>query len=315
MGIYSAFLGILHPTSKSPRLLPVHVHGNSQQGNRNRDAANNEEAVPDPLNGDPVVAVKRQAERKHVFDKVHDGKRLGRFFPVAVGHVRHHARGSQLNPQVDEPHADDDGHRPGILVVQALPPREEARGRDEVGDHDGEAELGLEDAAVLPGHEPGDAVDRGARHGGADQGRDEGRDVGGADRSDREAVGRRREDLRERDGDEDQPGDARREEEGRPGDHGRAEEGEWEDKGPPEGRLVPVAIVREELPDEGFRGVLFGARAELNFVVLGVDLFVDHGRVEVGWNPAVIGRLGHEEDGEEKLHGECGAHGMECDSE
>lgn len=135
------------PISPAPSPLTKDIHRDGRKHHRRRDAANNKEAVPHTLDHDPVIRVKGQAEGKHVLDKIHDGKGLGRLLAVAVDDVGHHAGRAELDAEVDQTQAHDDGHGPRVLGVEGLSPGEEADGcEDEVCGHDWEAELRLWDS-------------------------------------------------------------------------------------------------------------------------------------------------------------------------
>lgn len=122
---------------EAPRLLPERVHRNSEQHNTHSDAPNNEERIPHALRRDPIVGIERHSEGEHVLNKVHDGEGFSSLLPVAVGHICYQASRAELHAEIDETHANNDWHGPGILCVQTLAPGEESGGREEeVCDHD-----------------------------------------------------------------------------------------------------------------------------------------------------------------------------------
>lgn len=128
----------------APSPLAKHIHRNSRKHHARRDATDDKEAVAYSLDHDPVVSIKSQPECEQVLDKVHDGEGLGRLLAVAVDDVCHNARGAELDAQVDQAQANDDGDGPGVLRVERLAPGEEpCGGKEEVGGHDRQSEFGL----------------------------------------------------------------------------------------------------------------------------------------------------------------------------
>lgn len=117
----------LHPT---PCTLSVDVHWNRCQRDSNGSSADNIKRVSYTLHRDPVIGIERQAECKKILDEVHNGKGLGGLLAMAIGDVGYHGGSSQLNTQVDKAHADNDGNRPRVLIVERLAPGKES-GRSE----------------------------------------------------------------------------------------------------------------------------------------------------------------------------------------
>lgn len=117
----------LHPT---PCTLSVDVHWNRCQRDSNSSSADNIKRVSYTLHRDPVIGIERQAECKKILDEVHNGKGLGGLLAMAIGDVGYHGGSSQLNTQVDKAHADNDGNRPRVLIVERLAPGKES-GRSE----------------------------------------------------------------------------------------------------------------------------------------------------------------------------------------
>lgn len=125
------------PEDPASGLLAIYVHWDGGNSDSNSGAADDEEAIPDTLCGDPIVGVKCQSKSKHVLDEIHDRKGFGRLLTMAVGNVGDDGCGAELNAEIDDSHADDDWNWPGVLVVKRLAPGKEASsGEDEVSDHD-----------------------------------------------------------------------------------------------------------------------------------------------------------------------------------
>lgn len=130
--------------SPTPCHLAQNIHGHRQKSHSRRDTPNNEEAIPNTLGCNPVVAVECQSEGEEVLDKVHDREGLGCLLTVAVDYVRDDAGRAELDAQVDETEADNDGDGPRVLGVERLAPGEKADGcKEQVGGHDGQAKLGF----------------------------------------------------------------------------------------------------------------------------------------------------------------------------
>jgi hypothetical protein len=150
--------------SPASRPLPINIHGDGQQTDTNRDPSNCKKHIPHALCCHPIVQIVRQPKCKHVLDEIHRCECFARFVAMAVDDVRYHARGPELDAEVDEAEANDDGYFPGILRVGGLAPGEETgRGEEEVCDHDGETELGFCDA-VSWSHGSRDVAYRKFRH-------------------------------------------------------------------------------------------------------------------------------------------------------
>lgn len=110
--------------------LSINVHGNSSQTSGQRQPSNHKESLSNTLIGNPIVDVERQSERKRIFDKVHDGKCLGRFIPMCVDHIGYDSGRPELNTEIDETQTDNYRNRPGILCIGCLTPSEKADRRE-----------------------------------------------------------------------------------------------------------------------------------------------------------------------------------------
>lgn len=63
---------------------------------------------------------------------------------MAVNNVCDNTRSAQLNTEIDQAQAYNDGDRPRVLRIRGLAPSEEAgRGEQEIGHHDWQTELGF----------------------------------------------------------------------------------------------------------------------------------------------------------------------------
>lgn len=132
------------PVGPAPSLLAEDIHGYGCKHNRRCNATDDKEAIPHSLDHDPVIGVEGQPKGEHVFDKVHDGKRLRGLLAMAVHDVRHYPRRAELDAEIDEAQAHDHGHGPRVLGIEGLAPGEEPyRSEEQVRSHDGQTELGL----------------------------------------------------------------------------------------------------------------------------------------------------------------------------
>jgi hypothetical protein len=134
------------PINKAPRPLPINVHRNRSQTNRDRYASNSEENIPHSLSGHPIIQIIDQPKSKHVLDKIHSCESFTGFLTMAVNDIGHNSRCAELDTEVDKSKSNDDGDFPGILGDGRLTPREEAGGgKEEICYHDGKAKFGFYD--------------------------------------------------------------------------------------------------------------------------------------------------------------------------
>src|SRR5277367_3237142 len=113
----------MDPTSSS---LPINVHGNSSQTGRQCQPSNHKESLSNTLIGNPIVDIKRQSERKRVFNKVHNGECLGSFISVCIDDVGNNSGRTELDTEIDQTQTEDHRNGPGIFRICSLTPSEES---------------------------------------------------------------------------------------------------------------------------------------------------------------------------------------------
>jgi len=104
----------ISPTSRS---LPIDIHRDSEQADRNRQATNREEDISHTLCCNPAIQVIGQSESEHVLNEIHGCECFTRFVTMAIDDVGHDSGGSELDSEVDEAEADDDGDGPWVLCI------------------------------------------------------------------------------------------------------------------------------------------------------------------------------------------------------
>ena len=118
------------------------LHRNSEEGNTHRNSTNSEEAVTNTLLINPIIDIERQPEREKVLDKVHCSKGFTSLLAMAVNNVCDNTRSAQLDTEIDQAQAHNDGDGPRVLRIRGLAPCEEAgRSEQKIGNHNWQTEF------------------------------------------------------------------------------------------------------------------------------------------------------------------------------
>lgn len=113
-------------------------HRDGSQCAGSSDTTNGEEDVACALGIKPVAQEEGEAEGEHVLHKVHGRECFTGTLSVAINHISSKTSHRELNAQIDEPEAHDDGHRPWCFSLGCLAPgKESSSGEEEIRDHDG----------------------------------------------------------------------------------------------------------------------------------------------------------------------------------
>jgi hypothetical protein len=112
-----ALPGNIMPMRPAPRSLPINIHWDCEQTDRNRQPPNGKEDVSHPLCRNPVIQIVGQAKSKHVLNKVHCCKCFAGFVTMAIYNVGNNPSSAELDAEVNETESDDDGYFPRFLRV------------------------------------------------------------------------------------------------------------------------------------------------------------------------------------------------------